>query len=67
MVPTDQSIYHRCDASVQKLVNSLTYEQLITTQDGITVSRALVNVVINQQIGQQISVGFGNLQYLYIY
>ncbi|EKM61129.1 uncharacterized protein PHACADRAFT_24346 [Phanerochaete carnosa HHB-10118-sp] len=46
----------QCEQSVQKLVTSVSYEQLITSQDGITVSRALVNVVINQQIGQQISV-----------
>jgi nuclear pore complex protein Nup155 len=50
------SPFASCDLPIQKLVNSLTYEQLITTQDGIAVSRALVNVVINQQIGQQISV-----------
>ena len=37
-------------------MTGLTFEQLITTQDGITASRALVNVIINQQIGQQISV-----------
>ena len=34
----------------------MTYEELITTQNGINASRALVNVVIDQQIGQQISV-----------
>jgi hypothetical protein len=48
---------HRCDAEVQKLVASQTFEDLITTQNGMLVSRALVNVVIDQQIGQQISVG----------
>lgn len=46
----------RCEPSVQKLIANLTYEDLITTPDGVTVSRGLVNVVINQQIGQQISV-----------
>ncbi|KAJ3551449.1 hypothetical protein NM688_g4699 [Phlebia brevispora] len=46
----------QCDTSVQKMITGLTFEQLITTQDGVTASRALVNVVINQQIGQQISV-----------
>lgn len=46
----------RCDASIQKTITSLTFEQLITTQDGVSTSRALVNVIINQQIGQQISV-----------
>ncbi|KAI0695140.1 nucleoporin [Cytidiella melzeri] len=45
-----------CDSVVQKTVTSLTFEQLITTQDGVSASRALVNVIINQQIGQQISV-----------
>ncbi|KAF7320066.1 Nucleoporin [Mycena kentingensis (nom. inval.)] len=46
----------KCDADSQKLLASLTYEDLITTQNGMTISRALVNVVIDQQIGQQISV-----------
>ncbi|KAI0348539.1 nucleoporin [Trametopsis cervina] len=46
----------QCDPAVQKQVTSLTFEQLITTQDGVSASRALVNVIINQQIGQQISV-----------
>jgi len=45
-----------CDTDVQKIVSSLTFEDLITTQNGLTVSRALVNVIIDQQIGQQISV-----------
>ena len=34
----------------------MTFEDLVTSQNGVTVSRALVNVVIDQQIGQQISV-----------
>ena len=34
----------------------MSFEDLVTSQDGVTVSRALVNVVIDQQIGQQISV-----------
>ncbi|THH00942.1 hypothetical protein EW026_g1653 [Hermanssonia centrifuga] len=46
----------QCDLSVQKTITGLTFEQLVTSQDGIAASRALVNVVINQQIGQQISV-----------
>ncbi|KAN0100556.1 Non-repetitive/WGA-negative nucleoporin C-terminal domain containing protein [Tylopilus felleus] len=46
----------QCDAETQKLVIAMTYEELITTQNGINASRALVNVVIDQQIGQQISV-----------
>ncbi|KAF5374778.1 hypothetical protein D9758_000357 [Tetrapyrgos nigripes] len=48
-------ILNRCDADVQKIVTSLTFEDLITTQNGLTASRALVNVIIDQQIGQQIS------------
>lgn len=48
----------RCEPDVQKLIDSLTYEDLITSQHGMTISRALVNVVIDQQIGQQISVCF---------
>jgi len=47
---------HRCEAEVQQLIASLTYEDLITSTNGQTISRALVNVVIDQQIGQQISV-----------
>ncbi|KAJ7225588.1 nucleoporin [Mycena pura] len=46
----------KCDAETQKMITSLTYQDLITTQNGMTISRALVNVVIDQQIGQQISV-----------
>jgi len=49
-------IYIRCDQEVQKLILALTFEDLITSQNGITASRALVNVVIDQQIGQQIGV-----------
>ncbi|KJA29400.1 hypothetical protein HYPSUDRAFT_32851 [Hypholoma sublateritium FD-334 SS-4] len=46
----------KCDADTQKLISAQTFEDLITTQHGMTISRALVNVVIDQQIGQQISV-----------
>ncbi|KAI0824272.1 nucleoporin [Trametes gibbosa] len=46
----------QCDGEVQKLVSALTFEDLITVDKGVTASRALVNVIINQQIGQQISV-----------
>ncbi|KAI0670007.1 nucleoporin [Trametes maxima] len=46
----------QCDQDAQKLVSSLTFEDLITADKGVTASRALVNVIINQQIGQQISV-----------
>jgi nuclear pore complex protein Nup155 len=49
-------ICFRCELNVQKLVTSLTFEDLITAASGQSVSRALVNVVIDQQIGQQISV-----------
>lgn len=48
----------RCDPVIQKLILNTTFEELITTQHGVTISRALVNVVIDQQIGQQISVKF---------
>ncbi|TFK57029.1 nucleoporin [Heliocybe sulcata] len=44
------------DADTQRLMTSLTFEGLVTTEDGVTASRALVNIVIDQQIGQQISV-----------
>ncbi|KAG7450597.1 nucleoporin [Guyanagaster necrorhizus] len=46
----------RCAADVQSMFKSLTFEDLIITHNGMTVSRALVNVVIDQQIGQQLSV-----------
>ncbi|KAL4242212.1 non-repetitive/WGA-negative nucleoporin family protein [Abortiporus biennis] len=46
----------QCESDVQKLVTTLTFEQLITEQPGVHASRSLVNVIINQQIGQQISV-----------
>jgi nuclear pore complex protein Nup155 len=34
----------------------MTFEELITGQNGLVASRALVNVIIDQQIGQQIAV-----------
>jgi len=34
----------------------MTFEELITGQNGVATSRALVNVIIDQQIGQQIAV-----------
>jgi hypothetical protein len=34
----------------------MTFEELMTSDKGIAASRALVNVVIDQQIGQQIGV-----------
>lgn len=46
------------------MISTLTYEELITTQNGLTVSRALVNVIIDQQIGQQISVGMRPCDFL---
>ena len=52
----DDSDADRCDADTQKIIASQTFEDLITSSHGMTISRALVNVVIDQQIGQQISV-----------
>ncbi|KAG2159777.1 nucleoporin [Suillus bovinus] len=46
----------QCDLDTQKLITSMTFEDIITSQNGVTAARALVNVVIDQQIGQQISV-----------
>lgn len=46
----------RCDAETRQIMATLTYEELVTSQNGMTISRALVNVIIDQQIGQQISV-----------
>lgn len=45
-----------CEQDIQKTILSLTFEDLIVSQNGVTASRALVNVVIDQQIGQQIGV-----------
>ncbi|KAI0313508.1 nucleoporin [Amylostereum chailletii] len=44
------------DPDTQKLFTSLTFEELATGENGVIASRALVNVVIDQQIGQQIGV-----------
>ena len=52
----DDSDSDRCDADTQKIIANQTFGDLITSSHGITISRALVNVVIDQQIGQQISV-----------
>ncbi|KZT06007.1 nucleoporin [Laetiporus sulphureus 93-53] len=49
-------VVKQCGPDTQALVTSMTFEELITDEKGITASRGLVSVVINQQIGQQISV-----------
>ncbi|KAF9462165.1 nucleoporin [Collybia nuda] len=46
----------QCSPDVQKLINSQSFEDLVTSQNGMMISRALVNVLIDHQIGQQISV-----------
>ncbi|EJD04002.1 nucleoporin [Fomitiporia mediterranea MF3/22] len=46
----------QCDKDTQTLISSLTYEELIAAESGLHVSRMLVNVIINSQIGQQISI-----------
>lgn len=48
--------FSRTDVTTQRLIASMTFEELITGQNGVTASRALVNVIIDQQIGQQIAV-----------
>lgn len=48
----------RCDKDTQTMLSNMTFEELITSQNGLHVSRTLVNVIINRQIGQQISVRF---------
>ncbi|TFL06773.1 nucleoporin [Pterulicium gracile] len=50
------SLISRCDPEIQKMISALTFEGLVTSQNGVLASRALVNVIIDQQIGQQISV-----------
>jgi hypothetical protein len=47
---------NRTDVTTQRLIASMTFEELITGQNGVAASRALVNVIIDQQIGQQIAV-----------
>ncbi|KIY50546.1 nucleoporin-domain-containing protein [Fistulina hepatica ATCC 64428] len=46
----------QCDAETKNMLSNITFEGLITSVTGIHISRALVNVIIDQQIGQQISV-----------
>ncbi|KAH8099410.1 nucleoporin [Cristinia sonorae] len=46
----------QCEPDAQKMIAGLTFEQLVTDANGVQASRALVNVIINQQIGQQINV-----------
>jgi nuclear pore complex protein Nup155 len=50
------NIINRTDTATQKLIGSMTFEELVTGQNGVVTSRALVNVIIDQQIGQQIAV-----------
>lgn len=56
MSKQDAKLVNRCDTEIQTLVSSMTFEDLITRQEGVNASRALVNIVIDQQIGQQIGV-----------
>ncbi|THH34060.1 hypothetical protein EUX98_g164 [Antrodiella citrinella] len=51
-----EDLISHCEPDVQQVVSSLTFEQLVTDPNGVHASRALVNVIINQQIGQQINV-----------
>lgn len=46
----------RVDRDAQKIVSALTFEEFITTNSGITAARALVNVLIDQQISQETGV-----------
>lgn len=45
-----------CDVETQKTLLGLTYQDLLVTKKGRDVARALVSAIINQQIGQQVSV-----------
>lgn len=47
----------RCNEDIQKSILNLTYEELVTTENGLFASRALVNAIINRQIDQQNNVG----------
>ena len=46
----------KCEPQIQKMFAEQTFGNLITKKEGMEVSSALVNVVIDQQIGQQLSV-----------
>lgn len=50
------SSVRRCSAEIQGAVGSLTFEDLVTTPSGVVAARALVNILIDEQIGQQIGV-----------
>lgn len=49
----------RCSADLRKELAGLTFEGLITTEAGMSVSRALINVLIDQQMTGQMEVGHG--------
>ncbi|EIW86790.1 nucleoporin [Coniophora puteana RWD-64-598 SS2] len=46
----------QCEEGSRTRITSMTFEELATAQDSVAVSRALINVIIDQQIGQQLSV-----------
>ncbi|KAH8915057.1 nucleoporin-domain-containing protein [Atractiella rhizophila] len=45
-----------CTEAIRTGLMSLTYQTLLTTESGREIARSLVNVIINQQIGQQQSI-----------
>ncbi|PCH33730.1 nucleoporin [Wolfiporia cocos MD-104 SS10] len=45
-----------CEPDIQQVLSTITFEELVTDQKGVNAARALIGIVINRQIGQQISV-----------
>jgi hypothetical protein len=54
--PATTDRFGRCDTEAQRNVASLTFEDLVTAVNGVSASRALVNILIDEQIGQQVGV-----------
>ena len=52
----NNSVEDRTDPDTQKVISNITFEELVTGENGVAVSRSLVNAIIDQQIGQQIGV-----------
>ena len=51
----------RCSPDLQASFSGLTYQDLLTTKSGRDIARSVVNAIIHQQIGQQISVSLSRL------
>lgn len=56
LVSHPPTIIFRCSTDLQQSFLDLTYQDLLTTKSGRDVARNVVNAIIYQQIGQQISI-----------